>query len=96
MKNKGGIESSSTFTDYKFYPIEGNKGLVSEANRVLVNASIGKDASARQLLGFYQFNNNTFNGMYVVKEGATPFNQAEVLRWTKVAETIAERLLKNS
>jgi len=96
VKNKGGIESSGTFNDYTFYPIEGNKGLVSEANRVLVNAAIGKDASARQLLGFYQFNNNTFNGMYLVKNGRAPFTQAEINRWTKVAETIAERLLKNS
>ncbi len=96
VKNKGGIESSGTFTDYTFYPIEGTRELVSESNRVLVNATIGKGEFARQLLGFYQFNNNTFNGMYVVKEGATPFTQEEVLRWTKVAETIAERLLKNS
>jgi hypothetical protein len=96
VKNKGGIESSGTFTDYTFYPIEGTKDLVSESNRVLVNATIGKGEFARQLLGFYQFNNATFNGLYLVTNGSTPFTQAEIGRWTKVAETIAERLLKNS
>jgi len=96
VKNKGGTESSGTFTDYTFYPLEGSKNLVSEANRVLVNATIGKGEFARQLLAFYQFNNNTFNGLYIVKSGNAQISESEVKRWSQVAETLAERLIKNS
>ncbi len=96
VKNKGGTESSGTFVEYNFYPISGNNDLVSESNRVLVNATIGKDIYARQLLAFYQYNGDTFSGMYIVKNGAIPFTAAEVNRWTKVAEVMADRLIKNS
>ncbi len=96
VKNKGGTEASGTFVDYVFNSVPGSSGLVSEANRVLVNATMGKDIYARQLLAFYQFNGDTFTGMYIVREGQNAFSQAEVAKWTKVAEVMAERLLKNS
>jgi hypothetical protein len=96
VKNKGGTESSGTFVDYKFYPVNGTNGLVSESNRVVVSAMIGKDIYSRQLLAFYQFNGDTFSGLYVVTDGPTPLTPAQIARWTKVAETMADRLLKNS
>ena len=96
VKAKGGIESSGTFTDYSFKPIQGTSKLVGEANRVLVNATIGKDIYARQLLAYYQFNGDTFSGLYLVKNGTSEFSKDEIARWTKVAETMAERLLNNS
>jgi hypothetical protein len=70
--------------------------LVSEANRVLVNATIGKDIYARQLLAFYQFNGEVFSGLYIVKDGANTFSKDEIARWSSVAQVMAERLLKNS
>jgi hypothetical protein len=96
VKNKGGIESSGTFTDYTFQIIQGSSGLVPEGNRVLVLATIGKDIYARQLLAFYQFNADTFSGLYLVKNGTTEFSKEEITRWTKVAETMADRLLKST
>ena len=96
VKNKGGTESSGTFVDYTFYPISGSSGLVSEANRVLVNATIGKDIYARQLLAFYQFNGDVFSGLYLVKDGANAFTKEEIARWSSVAQVMADRLIKNS
>jgi hypothetical protein len=96
VKNKGGTESSGTFVDYTFYPISGSTGLVSEANRVLVNATIGKDIYARQLLAFYQFNGDVFSGLYLVKDGANTFTKEEIARWSSVAQVMADRLIKSS
>ena len=45
---------------------------------------------ARTLLGFYQFNGDTFTGLYVVN--ADGFSDAQVAKWLKVAVTMAQRL----
>ena len=92
-KNKGGIESGGTFVDYSFYPIpENSLKLVDENSRVLVRAQIGKGASARQLLAFYQFNSEMFTGLYVVRAGEIGFDDSEVINWFEVAGVLAQRL----
>jgi hypothetical protein len=46
--------------------------------------------AAQTLLGFYQFNGDTFTGLYVInKEG---FTEAQVAKWLKIAATMGERL----
>jgi hypothetical protein len=93
VKNKGGSESDGTFTDYTFTPLPiSDAALLPEGSRVLVRAQIGKGASARQLLAFYQFKGELFTGLYVVKAGEVGFDDAEVKRWFEVASLMATRL----
>jgi hypothetical protein len=93
VKNKGGSESDGTFTDYTFTPLPiSDAALLPEGSRVLVRAQIGKGASARQLLAFYQFKGELFTGLYVVKAGEVGFDDAEVKRWFEVASLMAARL----
>jgi hypothetical protein len=42
------------------------------------------------LLGFYQFNGDTFTGLYVMN--ADGFSDAQVAKWMKVAATMGQRL----
>jgi hypothetical protein len=96
VKNKGGIESSGTFIDYEFSPINiGSSQLVGENARVLVRAQIGKGSAARQLLAFYQFKGEIFTGLYIVKNGEVGFSEAEVRDWLSVAAVLANRLEKS-
>ena len=93
VKNKGGIERDGTFIDYTFTPMpQSNLELVPESSRVLVRAQIGKGVSARQLLAFYQFKDEIFTGLYVVKAGEIGFDDAEVNRWFEAASLMATRL----
>jgi hypothetical protein len=93
VKNKGGIERDGTFIDYKFTLMpQSDLELVPESSRVLVRAQIGKGVSARQLLAFYQFKDEIFTGLYVVKAGEIGFDDAEVNRWFEAASLMATRL----
>jgi hypothetical protein len=65
-------------------------GVVSEGNRVFVHAVIDSGIRARTLLGFYQFNGDTFTGLYVMN--AEGFSDAQVAKWLKVAATMGQRL----
>ena len=65
-------------------------GVVSEGNRVFVHAVIDSGIRARTLLGFYQFNGDTFTGLYVMN--AAGFSDAQVAKWLKVAATMGQRL----
>jgi hypothetical protein len=49
---------------------------------------------ARTLLGFYQFNGDTFTGLYVMN--ADGFSDAQVQKWLRVAVTMANRLQAKS
>jgi hypothetical protein len=46
------------------------------------------------LLGFYQFNGDTFTGLYVLNSEG--FSDAQVAKWLKVAVTMANRLQTKS
>ena len=65
-------------------------GVVSEGSRVFVHAVIDSGIRARTLLGFYQFNGDTFTGLYVMN--AEGFSDAQVAKWLKVAATMGQRL----
>jgi hypothetical protein len=67
-------------------------GVVSEGNRVFVHAVIDTGIRARTLLGFYQFNGDTFTGLYILHPDV--FTDAQVAKWLKVAVTMADRLNK--
>ncbi len=96
VANKGGNENG-VFTDYTFQTLPSSSAaLVDENSRVIVRATIGKGQSARQLLGFYQYNGAYFTGLYVVKAGGAALDNDEVLRWFDVAGVLADRMKKSA
>lgn len=91
-KNRGGTENG-IFTAYDFQSMpQSSASLVSENQRVVVRSKIGTGAGSRQLLAFYQYTDDIFTGLYVVKAGEEPIPNEEVVRWLEVAEVMAKRL----
>ena len=89
--NKGYTDSTGALNSYEFKTIKNiPSGVVAEGDRVFVHAVIGSGATARTLLGFYQFNGDMFTGLYVMN--ADGFTDAQVAKWLKVAATMASRL----
>ena len=92
--DKGYKDSTGTLMSYEFKTL-GNipAGVVPEGNRVFVHTVIDTADRARTLLGFYQFNGDTFTGLYVMNTKG--FTDAQVAKWLKVAVTMATRLQGN-
>ncbi|CAN2166837.1 hypothetical protein MCEBALA9_01357 [Candidatus Nanopelagicaceae bacterium] len=89
--DKGYKDSTGTLVPYDFKKLTTiPTGVVSEGNRVFVHTVIDTDIRARTLLGFYQFNGDTFTGLYVMN--AEGFSDAQVAKWLKVAATMGQRL----
>ncbi|MFM1967398.1 MAG: hypothetical protein RL590_255, partial [Actinomycetota bacterium] len=89
--DKGYKDSTDTLVPYDFKKLPAVPvGVVSEGNRVFVHAVIESGVRARTLLGFYQFNGDTFTGLYVMN--AEGFNDAQIAKWLKVAATMGQRL----
>jgi hypothetical protein len=93
VKNLGGTERDGAFTKYEFLDLpKVPTNLVSTSHRVIVHAKIGEAESARYLFGAYQYHDDMFTGLYVVRPGDKPFTQDEITRWLDVAGVMAERL----
>jgi len=89
--DKGYKDATGALVPYDFKTLKNiPAGVVSEGNRVFVHAVIDEGVRARTLLGFYQFNGDTFTGLYVMN--AEGFSEAQVAKWLKVAVTMAQRL----
>ena len=89
--DKGYKDSTGTLVPYDFKKLPAvPTGVVSDGNRVFVHAVIDTGVRARTLLGFYQFNGDTFTGLYVLN--ADGFSDAQVAKWLKVAATMGQRL----
>ena len=89
--DKGYKEATGATVPYDFKTIKSiPAGVVPESSRVFVHAIIDSGDQARSLLGFYQFNGDTYTGLYLVKKD--PFTDAEVAKWLNVAVTMAKRL----
>ena len=88
---KGYKDATGTLLPYEFKTLKSiPAGVVSEGNRVFVHTVIDSGVRARTLLGFYQFNGDTFTGLYVMN--ADGYSDAQVAKWLKVAVTMAQRL----
>ena len=85
-KNATGTLVPYDFKSFKAIPA----GVVADNNRVFVHAVIDSDENARTLLGFYQFNGDTYTGLYVLNTKG--FSDAQVAKWLNVAVTMAQRL----
>jgi hypothetical protein len=89
--DKGYKDSTDTLVPYDFKKLPAvPTGVVSDGNRVFVHTVIDTGVRARTLLGFYQFNGDTFTGLYVMN--ADGFSDAQVAKWLKVAATMGQRL----
>ena len=89
--DKGYKDATGTLVPYDFKTLKNiPAGVVSDGNRVFVHAVIDSGERARTLLGFYQFNGDTFTGLYVMNEDG--YSDAQVAKWLKVAVTMAQRL----
>jgi hypothetical protein len=87
----GFTDSTGAKVPYEFKSLKNIPvGVVSEGNRVFVHAVMDSGARARTLLGFYQFNADTFTGLYVLNSEG--FSDAQVAKWLKVAATMGQRL----
>jgi hypothetical protein len=95
QSEKGYKDATGALIPYEFKTLKNiPSGVVSEGNRVFLHAVIDSGIRARTLLGFYQFNGDTFTGLYVINtEG---FSDAQVAKWLKVAVTMANRLQAKS
>jgi hypothetical protein len=85
-KNATGTLVPYDFKSFKAIPA----GVVADNNRVFVHAVIDSAENARTLLGFYQFNGDTYTGLYVLNTKG--FTDAQVAKWLNVAVTMAARL----
>ena len=93
--DKGYKDATGTLIPYDFKTLANiPAGVVSDGNRVFVHAVIDAGARARTLLGFYQFNGDTFTGLYVMNSDG--FSEAQVAKWLRVAVTMAQRLQAKS
>jgi hypothetical protein len=91
QSEKGYKDATGTVVPYDFKTLKNiPAGVVSEGNRVFVHTVIDSGERARTLLGFYQFNGDTFTGLYVMN--AVGYSDAQVAKWLKVAVTMANRL----
>jgi hypothetical protein len=96
-KEGGGIDVSGAFATHTFLDLpETSKVSTSGSKKVFVLVNIGSGSEARSLIGLYQFNQDLFSGLYVVKVGVNSFSEAEVLRWLEVASLIESRLIHTS
>ena len=92
VKNKGVIENG-IFTPYEIQELQAsNKSEKTDIKRLLVKTVIGTGPSARQLLGFYQYKNDTFSGLYVSTLNGKPFDPLAIKRWELVADQLSQRL----
>ena len=88
---KGYKDATGGLISYDFKTLKNiPAGVISADNRVFVHTVIDSGANARTLLGFYQFNGDTFTGLYVVNSEG--FSDTQVAKWLKVAVTMANRL----
>lgn len=51
-----------------------------------------KKEAARQLFAIYQFRDEMFTGLYVVKDGEIRFSDEEILEWLDAGTSFAKRL----
>jgi hypothetical protein len=91
QSEKGYKDATGAVVPYDFKTLKNiPAGVVSDGNRVFVHTVIDSGIRARTLLGFYQFNGDTFTGLYVMN--ADGYSDAQVAKWLKVAVTMAQRL----
>ena len=92
VRDKGGTEKG-VFISYDFQALPaGALPIDTGSQRITVRVMIGSGESARQLFAVYQFKGAYFTGLYIVKSGSRALDEKEVIRWTRVASILSQRL----
>jgi hypothetical protein len=91
-KSGGWTDNSGFFSKYRFLDSSFQETLLGEQDSVVVHAIMGEGANLRTLFAIYQFRDNLFTGLYIVRIGETPFDQVEMNHWTQVGRVFAQRL----
>ena len=90
---KGGLDERGQFISHQFLDLPRLEPTSQkETKKIYVHVVIGSGVDARSLLGLYQFNEDIFTGIYVVKEGSDSFSEKDVSRWLQVAGVIEKRM----
>lgn len=89
----GGGDENGIFTPYTFLKLPSStKDLFDQDLGVITLTTIGNGEGARTLFASYQFKDQYFTGLYVVRPGAASINEPEVLRWIRVVEALNHRM----
>lgn len=89
----GGAVESGVQTPYQFLEFaKQDSFLFQSETRVSVRARIGTGSSQRNLIAFYQVEKELFTGLYLVISADAMVSDQEILRWTKVAATLLDRM----
>jgi hypothetical protein len=92
-KSAGGFrDSTGVTTRYQFKETSIQEKQLNFAESVIVHSIMGEGSNARTLFAVYQFKDEFFTGLYVVKNGAKFFSEVELENWTRVAQTFSIRL----
>lgn len=92
-KSAGGFrDSTGVTTRYQFKETSIQEKQLNFAESVIVHSIMGEGSNARTLFAVYQFKDEFFTGLYVVKNGAKFFSEVELENWTRVAQTFSMRL----
>jgi hypothetical protein len=92
--DSGGIDVSGQFEKHTFLQFPSSANLNQGiSKKVFVRLNIGIGQNARSLLGLYQFYEDVFSGIYVVRTGENAFSDNEVSRWLEVARVLENRLV---
>ena len=91
QSEKGYKDETGALVPYEFKKLPAvPTGVVADGSRVFVHAVIDSGVRAQTLLGFYQFNGDTFTGLYVMNTDG--FSETQVAKWLKVAAIMGQRL----
>lgn len=92
-KNAGGFrDATGVTTKYLFKDTLIYEKQLNVAESVIVHSIMGEDSNARTLFAVYQFKDEYFTGLYVVKNGENFFSEAELDHWIRVSQTFSSRL----
>lgn len=92
-KSAGGFrDSTGVTTRFQFKETSIQEKQLNFAESVIVHFIMGEGSNARTLFAVYQFKDEFFTGLYVVKNGAKFFSEVELENWTRVAQTFSIRL----
>lgn len=92
-KGAGGFrDSTGVTTKYQFKETSIQEKQLGVPESVIVHSIMGEGSNARTLFAIYQFKDEFFTGLYVVKIGEKFFSETELDNWTRVAQTFSIRL----
>lgn len=94
--SEGGFkDSTGILTKYQFRDTSAQEKQLNLKESVIVHAVMGEGSTTRTLFAIYQFRNDYFTGLYVVKNSDDFYSENELNHWTKVAQTFSLRLERN-